>query len=83
MADLTLSEARKILNLQASYTEEELKKSYRSLAREHHPDHGGNQDVFKQVQQAYEKLTKTSMTEQEVRRIEDIVLEDIFFSHKR
>jgi DnaJ-class molecular chaperone len=34
----------------------EIKKAYHKLAREHHPDKGGDPEKFKQVQEAYEIL---------------------------
>ncbi len=36
---------------------EELKKAYRKLAREHHPDQGGDEARFKEIQGAYDILS--------------------------
>ena len=36
---------------------EELKKAYRKLAREHHPDQGGDEARFKEIQGAYDLLS--------------------------
>jgi len=45
------------LGLAKDATPEEIKKAYRSLARTHHPDKGGDAEKFKQVQEAYETLS--------------------------
>lgn len=34
-----------------------IKKAHRQLARQHHPDKGGDQEVFKRIQEAYECLS--------------------------
>jgi DnaJ-class molecular chaperone len=47
-----------ILGLSPSASDDEIKKAYRRLAREHHPDKGGNTQTFQQVQKAYEALCK-------------------------
>ena len=36
---------------------DEIKKAYRALAREHHPDKGGDPEVFKAIQEAHEVLS--------------------------
>jgi len=36
---------------------DEIKRAYRSLAMKHHPDRGGDANVFKQVQEAYATLS--------------------------
>lgn len=41
------------LGIAVNATPEEIKSAYRRLARQHHPDHGGNQQLFKQVTDAY------------------------------
>ena len=44
------------LGLDKSCSDAEIKKCYRKLALKHHPDHGGNEEAFKKIQQAYETL---------------------------
>ena len=57
--------AYKILELEKSATNEQVKKSYRDLAKKHHPDkvqHLGDvyvkaaQDKFQQIQKAYQNI---------------------------
>jgi DnaJ-domain-containing protein 1 len=35
----------------------QLKDAYRRLVKTHHPDAGGDPEVFKRIQEAYEKIT--------------------------
>lgn len=49
----------KILNVQASASEEEIKKSYRQLAKKYHPDaNDGKEEMFKEVNEAYQVLSE-------------------------
>jgi len=46
-----------VLGLPSSTTPEEVKRAYRDLARQHHPDvSGGDAETFRRVQEAYEVL---------------------------
>jgi molecular chaperone DnaJ len=42
-----------VLGVQEQATQEEIKKAYRKLAVEHHPDKGGDENRFKEIAQAY------------------------------
>ncbi len=44
-----------VLGLKAGASKAEIKAAYRRLARQHHPDCGGDPDKFKEVQAAYER----------------------------
>ncbi len=46
-----------VLGLTQNATADDIKKAYRKLAREHHPDKGGDPEKFKKVQEAYEVLS--------------------------
>lgn len=45
-----------ILGLTKYYTRDDLKKQYSSLVQKHHPDKGGDIEMFVRIQKAYEKL---------------------------
>ncbi len=46
----------KILGVGKGASEDEIKKSFRRLAHEHHPDKGGDQQKFKDINEAYQIL---------------------------
>jgi len=46
-----------ILGVSKSASAEQIKKAYRKLALEHHPDRGGSQEKFKQLNEAYQVLS--------------------------
>jgi DnaJ family protein A protein 2 len=45
-----------ILGVNRNSTEEEIKKSYKNLARRHHPDKGGDEEKFKEITSAYSQI---------------------------
>ena len=47
----------KILGIQKSASKDEIKKAFRKLAMEHHPDKGGNEAKFKEINEAYTVLS--------------------------
>ena len=48
-----------ILKLHPTSSNEDIKKAYRKLALEHHPDKGGNGEYFKKINTAYDTLKNT------------------------
>ncbi len=55
----------KILGVERSATEEDIKKAYRKLAHQYHPDKaGGNSDKFKEISEAYQVLSNKEKKEQ-------------------
>jgi molecular chaperone DnaJ len=47
----------KILGVSETATQDEIKKAYRTLAKEHHPDAGGDDDKFKKINEANSVLS--------------------------
>jgi molecular chaperone DnaJ len=45
-----------ILGVNRSATTEDIKRAYRKLAHEHHPDKGGKEEKFKEINEAYQVL---------------------------
>ena len=46
-----------ILGVSKNATFEEIKAKYKSLAQQHHPDKGGDPELFKEIKNAYEVLS--------------------------
>lgn len=44
------------LGVERNATADEIKRAYRRLASQHHPDKGGNKEQFQKIQQAYDTL---------------------------
>ena len=51
------SDLYKRLGISRGASVDEIKKAYRALAREHHPDKGGDPEMFKGIQEAHEVLS--------------------------
>ena len=50
----------KVLGVSKTATQDEIKKAYRKLAMEHHPDRGGDTIRFAEINEAYETLKDTT-----------------------
>ena len=46
-----------VLGVDESATDREIKKAYRQLSLVHHPDKGGDEEAFREVNAAYRALT--------------------------
>jgi curved DNA-binding protein len=53
-----------VLGVSKSSSQEEIKKAYRKLASQHHPDKGGNKEKFQQIQEAYSVLSDPNKKQQ-------------------
>ena len=54
----------KILGVPENADKDQLKKAYRKLAAQHHPDKGGDEDKFKEVNEAYSILSDNHKRQQ-------------------
>lgn len=57
MATTATPDYYKTLGVPRNATADEIKKAYRKLARKHHPDAGGDEAKFKEINEAYEVLS--------------------------
>ena len=53
-----------ILGVKKDANQQEIKKSYRKLAKEKHPDSGGNEEEFKEIAEAYDVLSDDNKRKQ-------------------
>jgi len=53
-----------VLGVKENADQDTIKKAYRSLAKKHHPDKGGNDETFKKVSEAYDVLGDESKRSQ-------------------
>lgn len=53
-----------ILNVTEKATADEIKRAYRKLASQHHPDKGGDKNKFQEIEQAYRTLSDDGARQQ-------------------
>ena len=53
-----------ILGVKTSATADEIKRAYRKLASQHHPDKGGDVKKFQEIEQAYRILSDPAQRQQ-------------------
>lgn len=49
-----------VLGIKKGASSDEIKKAYRKLAKEYHPDKGGDEQKFKEISEAYETLSDSN-----------------------
>ena len=49
----------KTLNINRNASQDDIKKAFRKLSKQHHPDKGGNEEKFKEISEAYDTLSST------------------------
>tara|TARA_Y100000593_G_scaffold93735_1_gene189796 strand:- start:1290 stop:1895 length:606 start_codon:yes stop_codon:yes gene_type:complete len=54
----------KILGVNKNASQDEIKKAFRKKALEHHPDKGGNEEKFKQINEAYSMISDSGKRSQ-------------------
>ncbi|MEF2175392.1 MAG: DnaJ C-terminal domain-containing protein [Candidatus Absconditabacteria bacterium] len=54
----------KVLGVSEDATQDEIKKAFRKLAMKHHPDKGGDQEKFKEINSAYQVVGDESKRQQ-------------------
>jgi curved DNA-binding protein len=57
MVKATTKDYYKLLGITKGASADDIKKAFRKAARKHHPDAGGSEETFKQVNEAYEVLS--------------------------
>lgn len=53
-----------LLGVNHEASQDEIKKSYRNLVKQHHPDKGGDEATFKKITEAYENLSDPQKRDQ-------------------
>jgi DnaJ-class molecular chaperone len=54
-----MSKNHETLGLEPTASSDEITAAYRRLAMQHHPDRGGDAEIFQRVRAAYKALQKT------------------------
>ena len=62
--EMSIMDARKVMGFKSSFSAKELKAKYRRLSMKNHPDRGGDADLMKDINVAYELLKGDGNTTQ-------------------
>ena len=66
----SLSDARKLLGVSSGASQKVIRKKYLEMAKQFHPDAGGDPDMFKELHEAYEVLYFGKIPESKKERFE-------------
>lgn len=61
---MTTRDYYEVLGVKRDASAEDVKKAFRRLSRKHHPDKGGSEDKFKEINEAYQILSDTEKRKQ-------------------
>jgi DnaJ-class molecular chaperone len=73
-----MKDFRAVLGVAPDAAQDEIKKAYRKLALQHHPDKGGDEEKFKEITEAYENLSGKVKPKQPPISYPDIDFSQIF-----
>lgn len=75
IVDSAVSDAKKVLRLDERFENAQLRRAYKNLAREYHPDKNPQgRDMFEKIQVAYELLSSVEMQETETNMLNVLYL---------
>ena len=69
---MTRAQALDVLGLDAGVSLEEVRAAYRSLSKRVHPDAGGTDELFRRVNDAYERLTEGPESDHEAEPSDEV-----------
>ena len=58
--DADTEEYYDLLGVEKSASESQIKRAFRKLALKHHPDRGGDEELFKRITEAHDVLSRTA-----------------------
>ena len=72
----------KTLNINRNSSQDDIKKAFRKLSKQHHPDKGGDETVFKELSEAYDTLSNPEKKQRYPSKKKVLKVEYLFFTHR-